>query len=333
MRRAALVGAAYHAHDAPYPNAPYFLRPLSLDQVVSHLKSEATPIRLQGAAWLVDGNPPPARKARLLTAIREILGPSLGARSDDLFHEVANEPPAIRRRSTLELSAGSAQSRFAKALSILEGSVRAGCTREQFDLTVAQDPITLVTFAGARVEVQRPPSAFTVMADPQNWINQASLFWKESDRVADASGQFVPIANLPPPGTVNYTDALLHEVVTMSYNPFFPIVGDNILVANYENTTDPYGFEVKLFQCLSTTIGASTEAGGIDVDSGRFAVASIPAKPGWTELTGTKRARFTARELCGFSLGPWLNAFAPFVLGVFMGILVYEGACATTSQS
>jgi hypothetical protein len=330
-RRAALIGAAYEAHGAKHADAPYFLRPLSLGQVVEHLKTEAVPIRLQGAAWLVDGEPSTARKARLLDAIHEILGPSLGGRLggrvDNLFAEVANNGSAIGGHPRYELGASDAKkSRFAAALEYLTVG-RAGCVRRDFNLHVHQNPDTLVTFAGARVDVDRPAADFTVMADPQNWRNEAPIFWIESDLVVKAlGGKFVPIPNQPPPGTEPYTDQLLHELITMSYNPFFPIIGNNVLTASCRNT-EPYGFDVSLYKCCETTIGASTEAGGIDVDSGRFTAAS--AGGSWTRLTATKEARFTAREMCGFNLGPWLNAFAPFVLGAFMGILVYEGACAS----
>jgi hypothetical protein len=119
---------------------------------------------------------------------------------------------------------------------------------------------------------------------------------------------------------------LLEEVISMSPNPLFPILGTNVLATDYTNAGSPYGFDVTLYQCASTTIGGSTRVGGIDVDSGSLKVSALK-NPGWSRLTSEKRVRFTARNVCGMEVGAWLNLFAPFVIGAFIGILVYEGAC------
>ena len=97
MRMAALAGAAYHSHGAPHPDAPYFLRPLSLDQVVGHLVDEEPGIRLQGAAWLLDGDPHPKEKSGLHAAAQRVLGPSVAV--GDLVTHLEGEAPAIRGRA------------------------------------------------------------------------------------------------------------------------------------------------------------------------------------------------------------------------------------------
>ena len=152
------------------------------------------------------------------------------------------------------------------------------------------------------------------------------MFWSVSKLVTDAAGRFVPVPNPPAPGATSY-DGLLEEVVSLGVNPMFPILGTNILTTSYKNA-DPYGFDVQLYKCESTTIGGSTQAGGIDVDAGRLQVSAVDGMPGWTRMAAMKRVRFTARrEPCGTEVGSWLNLFAPFVIGAFIGILVYEGAC------
>ena len=183
-----------------------------------------------------------------------------------------------------------------------------------------------MTFVQGDVEVNRPLDAFTVMADPQDWSTDAPFFWTTSKLVIAAGGQFTPAPNPPRPGSRPYV-GLLEEVITLGLNPFFPIIGTNVLSTRYTNASDPYGFDVSLYQCESTIIGGSRQAGGIDVDSGSLQLSSVIDAPGWTKMTAVKRVRFTSREVCGWDAGVWLNLFAPFVIGAFIGLLVYEGAC------
>ncbi len=323
MRMAALAGAAYHSHGAPYPNAPYFLRPPSLDHVIKHLAAEEPHIRRHGAAWLLDGATHPARKERLHDAAQKVLGSSMGV--DQLAEQLGDEhehPPAVREWGG---STGHLRSRWARALSVLNDLAAPQCIRRDFHLAIEQDPRTLITTVEAHIEVNRPVDQFRVMADPQNWSTEAPMFWTVSKLVVDTGGQFVPLPTPPAPGSMPYSE-LLEEVISMSPNPLFPILGTNILATQYTNA-DPFGFQVQLYKCESTTIGGSTRAGGIDVDSGSLEVASVPQDPSWTKLTAKKRVRFTARDVCGMDAGTWLNMFAPFVIGAFIGIMVYEGAC------
>jgi hypothetical protein len=302
MRLAALAGAAYHSHGGPYPNAPYFLRPPSLDHVVKLLADEEARIRLHGAAWLLDGATHPARKERLHGAAQKVLGSAMGvAPLAKQLDDESDHPPAVRGWNG---SAGHLRSRCARALTVLSEMAPTGCIRRGFHLA----------------------TDFRVMADPQNWSTEAPVFWTVSKRVTDTGGQFVPVPNPPPPGSIPYA-GLLEEVISLSVSPFFPIVGTNILATTYTNGVDPFGFDVQLYKCESTTIGGSTRAGGIDVDSGGLQVSTVPGDPGWTRLTANKHVRFTARDVCGMEVGAWLNLFAPFVIGAFIGVLVYEGAC------
>jgi hypothetical protein len=320
MRMAALTGAAYHAHGAPCPGAPYFLRPLSLDHVVEHLATEEPHIQFHGAAWLLDGEPHPERTKHLHDAAQRVLGP--GMKVKDLADHMAKETGANPARSRRH------GKRCAKGLEFLHQKSAIGCARRNFELSIDQDPATLITLVQSQIEVEKPLLSFQTMADPQDWSTAAPLFWTASERVTDVGGEFVPVPNLPPPGTVSYVAKLLEEIITLGLNPLFPIIGTNILTTTYKNAGDPYGFDVNLYKCVSTIIGGSAGPGGIDVDAGSLRLSSVAGAPGWTRMAATKRVRFTPREMCGWELGGWLNLFAPYVIGAFIGVLVYEGACA-----
>jgi hypothetical protein len=332
-RRAALVGAAYHAHGAPYGAAPYVLKPLSLEEVTEHLERETDPVvKNHGAAWLLDA-PEQATQERLAPYVQRIVGdryPSVrnlrGNVGSILPPGNVPDPDAIP--STL----------FAEALKLLSPpAAHLGappCNRTNWRLQAAMDPRTLVTHVVASIDVDRAPSDFNVIADPQNWKRAGPMFFKQSDLGVFAHGKFAADPHPPAPGSTSYPlpgrpEPDLYELVTMSWNPFFPLNGRNVLRAKYQRCPPGGNFcqmDVSLDTSVSTVIGASAVRGGLDVDSGMFKAERTSATT--TKLTATKNARFTERELCGLKLGFWLNLFAPYVLGPWLALLVYDGACA-----
>ena len=162
MRMAALAGAAYHSHGAPYANAPYFLRPLSLDRVIQHLADEEPHIRSHGAAWLLDGASHPARKKRLHDAAQKVLGSHAAVGDVVRESKMDDEPPAMRGWS---VSPGHLRSRAAKGLDFLASVASTACVRKDFQLSIEQDPATLITVVQAQVDVNRPPEEFRVASD------------------------------------------------------------------------------------------------------------------------------------------------------------------------
>jgi hypothetical protein len=200
----------------------------------------------------------------------------------------------------------------------------------EFHCRVRFDAQTQITRCNANVLVDRPASDYDVVADPQNWSVAAYLFFQKSQRCTFADGGFPALVNPPPAGSVPFSGAL-HEVVSFSFNPFFPLSGDNVLQANFQKP-GPLGeasrLDVSLGVCLSTAIGLSLAEGGLDVDAGFFSATQLSPAPS-TRIAGSKVARFTSRELCGWDLGPWLNLFAPLWIAPFLGFMIYESASAT----
>ena len=188
------------------------------------------------------------------------------------------------------------------------------------------DELTQITNVRAEVTVERPPADFVVIADPQNWQDAAFLFFQCSELVQLVGGEYVPIPNPAPPGSASYLQ-LLHEIVTISFNPFWPMVGSNVLIVDYDHGAAGHcGMECSLFSSLTTVIGPSLEKGGLDIDGGSFHAIALDAEH--TRLISTKQVRFTERELCGLSLGKSLNEFAPLWLTPWIALLTYQAGMA-----
>jgi hypothetical protein len=369
-RRAALVSAVYHAHRTDkHERAPYFLRPMPLEAAVAHLARDPhLPARVQAAAWLLDN---PERSDEHMPHVHALLRDHLDdvpARLDGMQDELDQlgstvklprltkrpsprpalthtqqlaAPPAAPRGGgpraagdrPLAIESLPSPGRFGLAYERLTST---GCVRDQFHCSIHLDPETLVTSITAHVDVNKPASSFNQLADPRGWESQAPLFWQESDLGTYASGAFSPNTGLGPVGSFSYADRELLEAVDLSWNPLFPMQGNNLLRATHYNHPEliedhvACGMHVNLSLSLSTTIGGSQTLGGLDVDNGRVTAQAIGAGCSRTRLTASKSARFTERELCGVKLGLWLNSFAPFFLGPWIATLVFEGACFPT---
>jgi hypothetical protein len=201
------------------------------------------------------------------------------------------------------------------------------CVASGFHCQVDFDPETQITRCNAEVDVNRPPGEFDVIADPQNWSEAAYLFFQMSQRCSFSDGAFPALPNPPPPGTVPFVGPL-HENVSFSFNPLYPMRGNNVLDANYAQFgAGESRLNVSLCVSLSTAIGPSVADGGLDIDRGGFE-ALVGPTPDTTHISGEKVVRFTSRELCGWDLGPWLNLFAPLWIAPFLGFMIYESACA-----
>lgn len=363
LRRAALVSTLYHTHRTErYERAPYFLRPMPLASAVEHLSRDPhVPARVQAAAWLLDHpDRSPDHAPHVHKLLRELMS-DVPERLDQIEAELRDEPPCVKLltprepisppqyqrkkplRATHTRAAGvrpapvahlPVQGRAARAYELLATT---GCARSAFHCSIHLDPHTLVTSITAHVEVDKPASAFNQVADPRGWESQAPLFWTESDLGQYTSGTFTSLSGLGPVGSFSYADRELLEAVTLSWNPLFPVLGNNLLRATHYNHPEliedevACGMNVNLALSLSTTIGASFAQGGLDVDNGSVSAQVIGPDKSRTRLGATKSARFTERELCGVKLGSWLNLFAPFFLGPWIATLVYEGACFPNS--
>jgi hypothetical protein len=188
------------------------------------------------------------------------------------------------------------------------------------------DPVEQITSVRAEVTVKRQPSEYVLIADPQNWQDAAFLFFQCSELVELVGGEYVPLSHPPAPGTASYHQ-LLHEIVSISFNPFIPMRGSNVLVVDYDHgNADGCGMVCSLFSSLTTVVGASYEKGGLDVDGGTFQAVRIDAEH--TRLISSKQVRFTERELCGLTLGKSLNEFAPFWLVPWIALLTFEAGKA-----
>jgi hypothetical protein len=232
------------------------------------------------------------------------------------------------------------QSRFAMAYEILS-PLSAGCKRENFACQISFDPETLVTQVDAQVDVNRAPLDFTVLADPSAWTEESPLFWQRSDLGDFTGGTFVSDSPQPAPGFGPYNNRGLFEAINLSWNPFFPLTGNNVLRATHGQLGHGIlplkgqctaSMHVSLDLSLDTTIGFSQARGGLDVDSGAVEIRSLDEPGTQTRLRASKRARFTERVVCGVRLGPWINMFAPFFLGPWIATLVYEGACTNSAK-
>jgi hypothetical protein len=363
VRRAALVSTLYHTHRTDrHERAPYFLRPMPLKAAVDHLSRDPhVPARIQAAAWLLDHpERSPDHAPYVHALLRDVLD-DVPERLAQIEDELRDEPPSVtlltkrqpanpptQMRGTLGRAAHTRapgvrpqpiaplldQGRAARAYELLAVT---GCTRSAFHCSIHLDPHTLVTSITAHVDVDKPASSFNQLADPRGWESQAPLFWTESDLGVYAGGTFSPNPGLGPPGSFNYDDRELFEAVNLSWNPLFPMQGNNLLRATHYNHPElienevACGMNVNLALSLSTTIGASRSQGGLDVDNGSVTAQAIGPNCSQTRLTASKSARFTEREMCGVKLGLWLNLFAPFFLGPWIATLVYEGACFPSS--
>lgn len=372
LRRAALISTLYHTHRTDrYDRAPFLLRPMPLAAAVDHLSRDPhLPARVQAAAWLLDHpDRSPAHAPYVHTLLRDVIG-DLSTRLEQIEGELRDEPSCVKlltardptspthpthpTRPTQRTRAGAfrsahtpapgvrptpiaplpEQGRAARAYEML---AMTGCPRSAFHCSIHLDPSTLVTSITAHVEVDKPASAFNQVADPRGWETQAPLFWTESALGEYAGGAFTSHAGLGPVGSFSYENRELLEAVSLSWNPLFPVQGNNLLRATHYNHPEliedevACGMNVNLALSLSTTIGASQTHGGLDVDNGSVSAQAIGPDRGRTRLSATKSARFTERELCGVKLGLWLNLFAPFFLGPWIATLVYEGACFPTS--
>lgn len=365
MRRAALASAIYHSHRRrEHERIPYVLQPLPLDEAVAYLRSDPDPrMRLHAAAWLMDNpqrhsltEPGTNRflpelealvgnaaeldgvqeemrgKAPLLPALRWDDAPSISPENGPDAEPDLPPPQGKGDTHTLADELSVQETRYSVAASWLLRQLGGNrrCDRENFGFVIRFSTQTLVTSVRASVDVERPYADFNSIADPQDWKRNVPLFFAESDLGRFDGNEFVPQGGMTrPDGT--YDRLLLRERVSLSINPLFPILGQNILVASHKRKpeaptcSEGCGMEVSLYVSESTTIGASTAKGGIDVDDG--SVSAVVLGPTSTRLFGSKRARFTERSLCGIRLGRALNWFAPFSLGPWMALLVFEGAC------
>jgi hypothetical protein len=312
------MGAFFHAHGTDqHLGAPYQFRPMGLEEVVTVLERDPDPrLRNHGAAWLLDN---PERQEEYRGYLTRLLGPEGLSR---MTSTALGDRPCYRGRTTDEPIP--TDGRFARAYQLMAPN----CPRRNFRMAVALHPVSLVTGVRVSVEVPRPPGEFRIIADPQNWKRAAPLFFSQSELGNFQGGTFTSSPTPPAPGSAPYQSELL-ELVKMSWNPFFPLDGRNVLCINYDPGppgAGPCETEISLCHSLSTTIGLSRADGGLDVDGGGFSAEDIGS--GWSRITARKEARFTERHLCGMELGFWLNLFAPFWLGPWLGLLTYEGVCA-----
>jgi hypothetical protein len=354
MHRSALASAAYHAnHESQHLGAPYPLKPLSPPEIVEHFeRNPNAALQDHAAAWLLDH---PGRASAFAPYVDRLVGAAaaerareaVASRRDELLDRSVlwraltdDEGPLLEKR----------QSRFALAYAELSRarrgpppgaagqfgprSVGAGqavalpCELSDFHCRVTFDPATQITHCRADVLVNRAANEYNVIADPQNWSVAAYLFFQKSQRCTFADGGFPPLANPPAPGSVPFCGGL-HEVVSFSFNPAFPMRGDNVLSVNYQRpgALGESRLDISLDVCVSTSIGPTLQDGGLDVDAGLFSAMQETPDP-TTRIAGEKTVRFTSRELCGWDLGPWLNLFAPLWVAPFMGFMIYESACA-----
>lgn len=321
--RSALISAVCHAHQTDlHREAPPFLKPMPLDQVVDVLRSSRD--RTAGvlaACWLLDNPQRAAKLVRYAAALIDLDEPMMPLIPKELLGSISfDSTPKVR---------GLLETRFAYAYNALRGSA---CNGRKYRLDVSFDPYSLVTNVIASVEVNRPASDFQKIADPRCWEDQAPLFFKESKLCDLADGDFGTRPNpgqlpAPPPPKYPYGERLL-EHVTLGFAPGFPLDAINVLKVDCDSTAACPTFNVSLHACLETLLGPSFARGGLDVDGGTFLAEADPTDPNWTRVSGTKRARFTEREVLGSPIGRLVNLFAPFCLAALMSMLVFEGACA-----
>jgi hypothetical protein len=308
--RSALISAVSHAHQNDlHLEAPPFLTPMPLHRVVEVLRRTRDPAaRVLAGCWLLDN---PQRADQLVPYAAALLGPG----TTDL--DFGARPGSLSFDGTCELT----ETRFTHAYATFHDQ---DVSRRNHKLNVWLDLSSLVTHVEASVEVNRPAKDFEKLADPREWETRASLFFKVSKLCDLVDGRF----ETRPDQKVNKPyQQLLLEHVSFGLSSGFPLDSINVLHVNCNPTSKSPTFNVLLHTCLETRFGLSFALGGLDVDGGEFRVTETADGDGvWTELFGSKQARFTEREVLGVPAGLELNYFAPFWLAAFMTLLVFEGA-------
>lgn len=356
--RRALAGTAFEAYRAhhDFSRVPHFMRPPPLGVAVEALEHRRPLARLQAAAWLLDSprlESAPAIRSAIERLTTDIPKSGENALDLDLLREELRkfpgtvetterakaEPIAQTRRQTgapvgIEIDPVLAETRFAHAYLRLARSALGAqaCKREDFRLLLSFDANTLVSTVRAEVTVNRPASDFYALADPLIWAQSGNLFWQKSELGQYADGRFAADSPQPNAGTISYADRDLLEVVDLSLNPLFPLRGDNVLKATHHQPepsaapgTPVTAMQVYLGLALSSDIGFSAQRGGVDVDQGYMRAYALP--DGKTRLVAGKHARFNERYVYGTPVGWWMNALAPVMLGPWIGLMLYEGAC------
>jgi hypothetical protein len=298
---------------AEHEDALPFLRPMTLERIVSVLKTYGDSITQSfAAAWLLDNV---ERATQLRPYAVQLVG------EEKLRFDFGNLPRSVSFSGASELR----PSRFGLACDRLFEHL--DCTPTNHRLLASLDPQSLVTRIVAEVDVDsrsRPPSAYRRHSDPRGWETHASLFFKTSRICRLEDGDFATIPNPPDIGKEDY-DGLLLEHVSFGFAPGFPMEGLNVLTVGCrsQDRCRP-NFHVSLYASLEMLLGLSFSRGGLDVDSGEF-IAEAGANG--THLRGTKVARFSERQVLGFPVGRKLNLFAPLCLAVLMSVLIFAGAC------
>jgi len=284
---------------------------MPLDRIVNILGQSGNDVaRIMAAAWLLDN---PARAERLTPYAAALIG----SRSAEI--DFGDRPGSIVFASAPELLPQPTRVAFA-CERLLRSAV---CRPTNHQILVAFDLDTLVTSVIATVDVPRPASDFSPLADPRGWETKAPLFFKHSQRCTLHEGDFATEPNSGPVGGHNYTGLLL-EHVSIGLTPEFPIEAINVLTVNCGARDPSPSFSVTLEACLETRFGLSWSRAGLDVDRGRFVVNQ---SNGLAHLEGTKVARFTERAMLGFPIGRLMNLTAPFCLAALMSTLIFAGAC------
>jgi hypothetical protein len=320
--RCALISAVYHAHrNDLHQGTPPFLTPMPLDRMVDVLDRNGNEIlRIFAACWLLDN---PKRAEKLKPYATQLLEHEKIQQLD--FGEKVGSI-SFTARPDMETEK-IPQTRFAYACDMLLGGTPV-CGPRNHWLGVWFDPRTLVTDIEAMVTVQRRPDAYRQHADPRGWERNAGLFFKKSERCDAVAGDFQTRPNPPVIGDQDYGGFLL-EHVSLGFAPGFAIDSINVLNVSCGSQKATPQFDVSLHACLELQLFLSWSRGGLDVDSGVFETTPVAGSTvaGSTRLRGTKKARFTEREVLGQPIGRLVNYFAPFCLAALMSTLIFGGAC------
>lgn len=193
------------------------------------------------------------------------------------------------------------------------------------------DSVSLVTTVTVSVEVKRAIEPMAALIDPRGWATGAPLFFEDSYQVVtDATGAptFAGTTPVPSPSVRlgQSWEGVFYENFRWQWNDITTSSFQNLLNMDFSVREGAIEYTFLLRECLSSTVGLLTRAGGLDVDSG---FARLQQRGEWVHVVAQKSVRFT--DMTPYSvetpidIGQTLNYMAPSIVGGWMEFFTIQG--------
>ncbi len=180
------------------------------------------------------------------------------------------------------------------------------------------DAKELITTTVATAKVNRALADMAAALDPRCW-SACSDFFLDTYTVDKNAAAGYPKKNIAAALGQSWNDLLYERVQGAA------VTYENLLNINFNVTSSQIRMDYSLNEALMPANGS------LEIDEGYLLAESLPAQPGWTQLTMTKSVRFDDMSSAG---GPWdfgelSNWLAPAALGLWLQDATQYGPCCS----